>query len=51
LRLWKRHRNRASELGASLPDSTLMIKALDRTMELLLNKSQQASFRPVQASV
>ena len=45
LRLWKRHHNRASELGASLPDSTLMIKALDRTMELLLNKSQQASFR------
>ena len=39
------HCNRSGELEASLPHSTLMIKALDRTTESLLSKLQQASFR------
>ena len=45
LRLWKRHHNRARELGASLPDPTLMVKALDKMMETLLSKNAQANFR------
>ena len=45
LRLWKRHHNRAIELGASLPDATLMIRSLDKTMEAILAKDAQANFR------
>ena len=43
LRLWKRHY--AGELGATLPDPTLMTGALDKIMSKLLQTNPQATFR------
>ena len=45
LRLWKRQWLRTQELGASLPDPTLLINALDGTMKKVLQSDEQAAFR------
>ena len=45
LRMWQRHYSRAEELGATVPDPTLMVGALDKIMRKLLQGNQQANFR------
>ena len=45
LRLWERHYGRAGELGATLPDPTLMTGALDKIMSKLLQTNPQPTFR------
>ena len=45
LRLWKRQWLRTKELGASLPDPTLLTNALDGTMKKMLQSDEQAAFR------
>lgn len=45
LRLWKRQLLRTQELGASLPDPTLLIQALDNMMRRVLRLDSQAAFR------
>ena len=45
LRLWQRQVNRVKELGATLPDPTLLVRALDVIMRGVLNQNPQASFR------
>eukprot|EP00435_Cladocopium_sp_Y103_P074379 s159_g48.t1 len=45
LRLWKRQRARALEVGASLPDLMIQVKALDTIVMNVLHKQPQASFR------
>ena len=45
LREWKRRVLRAQELGASLPDPTIQVRALDVIVEPLLQKNTQMSFR------
>ena len=43
LRMWKRQRLRAEELGASLPDLMLQVQAIDRIARTPLNDSPQSS--------
>lgn len=45
LRLWKRQRARALELGAFLPDLMLQVKALDQVVSKLPQQHPQAFFR------
>ena len=45
LRQWKRQQTRASELGLTLPDPLIMVKALDAIMVDLWPQHPQASFR------
>ena len=45
LRMWQRHHSRAEELGATVPDPTLMVGALDKIMSKLLQGNPQANFR------
>jgi len=45
LRLWKRQRTRAIELGAGLPDLMLQVKALDQVVSKILPLHPQALFR------
>ena len=45
LRLWKRQRSRAEELGATLPDVLLQVRALDAMCSPFLSKFPQTSFR------
>lgn len=45
LRLWKRQRARALELGAFLPDLMLQVKALDQVVSKILQQHPQALFR------
>ena len=45
LRLWKRQRCRAEELGATLPDVLLQVRALDAMCSPFLSKFPQTSFR------
>ena len=45
LRLWKRQRSRAVELGATLPDVLLQVRALDAMCAPFLSKFPQTSFR------
>ena len=45
LRHWKRQQTRAGELGLTLPDPLIMVKALDSIMVDLWNQHPQASFR------
>ena len=43
--MWQRHHSRAEELGATVPDPTLMVGALDKIMSKLLQGNPQANFR------
>ena len=45
LRLWKRRQLRAQELQATLPDPSIMIRALTQIIENLLPSAPQAQFR------
>ena len=45
LRLWKRQRARAIELGAGLPDLMLQVRALDSVVSKILPQHPQALFR------
>ena len=45
LRLWRRQALRAAELGVTLPDPTLQVRALDVVMSKLLQGDPQATFR------
>ena len=45
LRLWRRQALRAVELGVTLPDPTLQVRALDVVMSKLLQGDPQATFR------
>ena len=45
LRLWRRQLDRTAELGAALPDSTLLIAALDKMLRKVLREDSQAGFR------
>ena len=45
LRLWKRQKNRALELGLALPDPLILVRAVDNIMRDLLGRHQEASFR------
>lgn len=45
LRMWKRQRMRALELGAALPDLMLQVQAIERIGSGVLNKHPQSVFR------
>ena len=45
LRMWRRHRSRAIELGASLPDVLLQVRALDVIVQGVLKQHPQSQFR------
>ena len=45
LRMWKRQRVRAEELGATLPDVMLQVKALDSVVQKVMSSYHQVSFR------
>ena len=45
LRMWWRQRVRAEELGATLPDVMLQVKALELVVQKVLTSHHQASFR------
>ena len=45
LRRWRRHQLRALELKVSLPDATLLIRSITKTVDPVLLQSPQAAFR------
>lgn len=45
LRMWRRHRSRALELGATLPDVLLQVRALDVIVQGVLKLHPQTQFR------
>ena len=45
LRMWRRHRSRALELGATLPDVLLQVRALDVVVQGILKQHPQTQFR------
>ena len=45
LRMWKRQRLRASELGASLPDLMIQVQSIEKIAMKVLSGSQQSMFR------
>ena len=45
LRMWRRHRGRALELGATLPDVLLQVRALDVIVQGVLKQHPQTQFR------
>jgi len=45
LRMWRRQRARAEELGATLPDVMLQVKALELIVQKVLTLHQNVSFR------
>ena len=45
LRMWRRHRSRAIELGASLPDVLLQVRDLDVIVQGVLKQHPQSQFR------
>ena len=49
LRNWRRHFGRAREVGASLPDGTLLLKALEQGVQLVAKENSQAAFRLAQS--
>ena len=50
LRSWRRHFGRAREVGASLPDGTLLLRALETGVQLVAKENSQAAFRLAQSS-
>ena len=49
LRSWRRHFGRAREVGASLPDGTLLIRALEVGVQQVAKENSQAAFRLAQS--
>ena len=49
LRSWRRHYGRAREVGASLPDGTLLLRALESGVQLVAKENSQAAFRLAQS--
>ena len=45
LRMWKRQRLRATELGASLPDLMIQVQAIEKIALKVLNGNPQSMFR------
>eukprot|EP00438_Fugacium_kawagutii_P007098 Skav200526 [mRNA] locus=scaffold2291:63661:70974:+ [translate_table: standard] len=51
LRSWRRHYGRAREVQATLPDATLLLKALEPATGFVAKEDAQAAFRLAQARV
>eukprot|EP00438_Fugacium_kawagutii_P003402 Skav225506 [mRNA] locus=scaffold1721:251833:255717:- [translate_table: standard] len=51
LRSWRRHYGRAQEVDANLPDSTLLLRALDPAVTYVGKEDAQAGFRLAQSRV
>eukprot|EP00438_Fugacium_kawagutii_P017886 Skav201903 [mRNA] locus=scaffold3992:11450:20578:- [translate_table: standard] len=49
LRTWRRHFQRALEVGAVVPDGTLLLQAMETAVQQIAAKDSQASFRLAQA--
>ena len=49
LRSWRRHFGRAREVGASLPDGTLLLRALETAVQVVAKENSQAAFRLAQS--
>eukprot|EP00913_Durusdinium_trenchii_P015946 g14985.t1 len=49
LRSWRRHFSRAQEIGAILPDGTLLLKALEPAVTQIASMDAQAAFRLAQS--
>lgn len=49
LRTWRRHFQRATEVGAVIPDGTLLLVAMETAVKQIAIKDSQASFRLAQA--
>ena len=49
LRSWRRHFSRAQEIGAVLPDGTLLLKALEPAVTQIASLDAQAAFRLAQS--
>lgn len=49
LRSWRRHYTRAREVGATVPDGTLLLQALEDGVKMIAVKDSQASFRLAQS--
>ena len=49
MRTWRRFHKRTSEIGAALPDATVLMKALEEPMQLVSRSDAQATFRLSQA--
>ena len=49
LRSWRRHFGRAREVGASLPDGTLLLRALEAAVQVVAKENSQAAFRLAQS--
>ena len=49
MRTWRRFHKRTSEIGAALPDATVLMKALEDPMQLVSRSDAQATFRLSQA--
>ena len=49
LRSWRRHFGRAREVGASLPDGTLLLRTLETGVQLVAKENSQAAFRLAQS--
>ena len=51
LRGWRRHYGRAREVEATLPDATLLLRALESAVQFISKEDAQASFRLAQSRV
>ena len=49
MRTWRRFHKRTTEIGAALPDATVLMKALEEPMQLVSRTDAQATFRLSQA--
>ena len=49
LRSWRRHYGRAREVGATLPDGILLLRALESGVQLVAKENSQAAFRLAQS--
>ena len=49
LRSWRRHFGRAREVGATLPDGTLLLRALEPAVQQVAKEDSQAAFRLAQS--
>ena len=49
LRSWRRHFGRAREVGAILPDGTLLLRALEPAVQHVAKENSQAAFRLAQS--
>ena len=49
LRSWRRHHSRAMEIGATLPDGSLLLRALEPAVQQIAAADTQAAFRLAQS--